>query len=354
MSDTDDSEDLTQGWKAIEAAITPLYPGQEPAHFGTIIRFSMGGNDPLDGISAYRATKPQPHWHFVTFGMSELYEKESENKEVSGWGFEFTFRLARDASEPADAQPPMWALNFLQNLARYVFETGNVFEPGHHMDLNGPIALEQETAITATLFARDPQLRPITTPNGKMQFVQILGITADELQAARAWDTTKFLSVMASVDPMLITDLDRKSILADATVAKRVEQGTRADGSSTSAVYVDNIRWQEHGDGSLELTIGASAVDSLKMMLIGRTPFGRNFGFQSRTGVVEFRPGDAVNWQAKDTDLTLTLPAAAAIDLAGRLQVKQGVYPLGERIVVRVVPSRIKDTDGNVVATIGE
>jgi hypothetical protein len=31
--------------------------------------------------------------HYITFGMSELYKKESENKDISGWGFEFSFKL---------------------------------------------------------------------------------------------------------------------------------------------------------------------------------------------------------------------------------------------------------------------
>ena len=35
----------------------------------------------------------------VTYGMSELYEKESENQEISGFGMEFTFKLKKDDYE---------------------------------------------------------------------------------------------------------------------------------------------------------------------------------------------------------------------------------------------------------------
>lgn len=35
-------------------------------------------------------------WHFVTYGLSELYEKTSDNKEMSGFDMEFTFRLKKD------------------------------------------------------------------------------------------------------------------------------------------------------------------------------------------------------------------------------------------------------------------
>jgi hypothetical protein len=54
--------------------------------------------------------------------MTDLYAKEPDDPAESGWGFEFTFRLARD---PADTEPPIWAANLLQNLARYVFTSGN-------------------------------------------------------------------------------------------------------------------------------------------------------------------------------------------------------------------------------------
>src|SRR5262245_20742602 len=171
MTDTD----LPPGWAAIDAALAPLYPGTEPLHYGTIIKWALGGDDPLDGISVYRR---EDQWHFVTYELSELYAKESDDPEVSGWGVELAFRLAAAGNED---QPSMWAFNFLQNLARYVFTTGNVFEPGHHINLNGPIAVDRpETLIRAATFADDPELGGIETPHGAVRFLQIVGITLDE------------------------------------------------------------------------------------------------------------------------------------------------------------------------------
>src|SRR5262245_32119797 len=120
---SDESDDIqTSGWDAISAVLERLYPGQEPKHYGTLISAALGGKDPLQGISIYKSLTPQPHFHYVTYGFTELYEKESEDPNVSGFGFELTFRLAcaADAEEP-----PVWPLNFLQNIARYVFSTGN-------------------------------------------------------------------------------------------------------------------------------------------------------------------------------------------------------------------------------------
>src|SRR5262245_61856536 len=71
----------TAGWDAISAHLAAAYPGQEPRHWGTIMRASAGGRNPLDGISAYRADGP-PHWHWVGLGLSELGEKRSDDREV--------------------------------------------------------------------------------------------------------------------------------------------------------------------------------------------------------------------------------------------------------------------------------
>lgn len=164
------------GWEAIDESLRPLYGSQKPLHWGTLLGYRLGGPDPLDGISAYRREEPVPHWHFVSYGLSELYEKESKDLELSGYGFELTFRLARSLGE---STPPVWVLNFLQNLARYVFETGNTFGRGHHMSANGPIALDVQTAIRAVVFDLDPEVPSKNTPHGELDFLQVIGVTLD-------------------------------------------------------------------------------------------------------------------------------------------------------------------------------
>jgi hypothetical protein len=86
------------GWAAIDARLAELYPDIEPKHYGTQHRFALGGPDPLDGVSFYQRAEPVPHWHIIGYGMSELYAKETDNPDESGWGLEFTFRIARDTS----------------------------------------------------------------------------------------------------------------------------------------------------------------------------------------------------------------------------------------------------------------
>ena len=71
----------TAGWDAIENEFLRVYPDQnKPLHYGTIIKWCLGGRDPLDGISVYDGGT---YWHFVSFGLTELYKKESDDKEIS-------------------------------------------------------------------------------------------------------------------------------------------------------------------------------------------------------------------------------------------------------------------------------
>jgi hypothetical protein len=90
----ENSEFYADGWDAIDEEAKRIYPGQDnPKHYAALIKWRLGGPDPLDGISVYDGGD---YWHFVTYGLSELYEKESENKEWSGYGMEFTFKLKKD------------------------------------------------------------------------------------------------------------------------------------------------------------------------------------------------------------------------------------------------------------------
>src|SRR5215468_5337006 len=99
------TDDGAPGWDAISEALNTIYPGQAPKHYGTLISWRLGGPDPLDGISVWKRISPVPHWHFVSYGLSELFGKESNDAAVSGYGFELTFRLKTNA---ASDEPPMW------------------------------------------------------------------------------------------------------------------------------------------------------------------------------------------------------------------------------------------------------
>jgi hypothetical protein len=200
---------VTTGWDSIAAHLESVYPGQEPKHWGTVMRYSEGGPDPLDGISAYKLADPA-HWHWVSFGMSELGAKQSKDKAVSGWGFEFSFRLTRPVRQ---AKPPEWPTVFLQKLARYVYNTGNPFGDEHYIPMGGPIYPGDDTELTALIFMTDPILKRIKTPNGQVEFLTAIGITAAEHDYAASKGPKKLLRMLLANNPLGVTDLRRDTVL---------------------------------------------------------------------------------------------------------------------------------------------
>lgn len=198
-----------QGWEVIRAKFDSLY-GQETKHWGTVMRYSDGGPDPLDGVSAYRSKSP-PFWHYVTFGFSELNEKKSKNAEQSGWGFELSFRLKRPSAE---TEPPMWPVMMLQNLARYVFGEKTPFDDEHYIAWGRPITSWAKTELEATVFITDPVLGQIDTPNGKLKFLSAIGITADEHALVAAQGAPALLPRLLRSNPLGVVDIERHSLLS--------------------------------------------------------------------------------------------------------------------------------------------
>lgn len=337
--------DATPGWDAIDRVLKQHYPSQEPLHYGTVIKYSMGGDDPLDGTSIY--SRPD-HWHYVTYGFSELYEKESENPDWSGFGFEMTFRLRRND----EAEPPVWPITLMQNLARYVFNSGNVFHAGDYLDLNGPIFLESDTDIRAVAFRIDPDLgENHSTPFGRLDFRQMVGLTLDELRFCKNWNTAGMLKL---IDPLGVTDLERKSVLNDAAVWAAAQAGLERDGSNCGLLYGQQGGVEVNQEGLL-LTIGALLVEDLRTVLPGRVPFDRPLLLRLDQDVARLERGETVGWLAEEEGTTLTLTPLAARQIASTLKAQAGDYTFSEApgVTVRVVPTEIKDRHGHVLEKLG-
>ncbi|MDR1799949.1 MAG: suppressor of fused domain protein [Bifidobacteriaceae bacterium] len=287
-------DDEAPGWDAITNHFAAAYPGQEPLHYATLLKWALGGNDPLDGISVYRAANPVPHWHYVTYGYSDLYgtTPATEPGQVSGYGIEMTFRLADPSALDPAAKPPLWVANMLQNLARYVFRSGNVIYARHHLDGNGPIAQGANTQLTALAFTDDPVGTPLQTPAGLVHFVQGVGITAAELTHVVEWHTDGVLDVIGQRWPRGITIMDRPGLDSDPALLALVEAGQQREGSSLEATQVETLAIAPSPDG-LVVTLSALAPPTLARSIASRLPFGRTITLYGTNDAVEFLPEPA-------------------------------------------------------------
>lgn len=199
----------TSGWDAITQAMLALYPGQtDPIHYAPVLSYRLGGNDPLDGISIYDGGS---YYHFVTYGFSELYEKESQHAAYSGLGFELTLKLKKDGIRKRDKEYKN-ICGILQTLARMSFEDGDIFSPEEYIYTGQTTGIDADGSSQITGFlTMEDALSTMDTPNGKVQFVQLVGATDAELKALVGGNTT--VSALLEKLPDGLTDYTRDSIV---------------------------------------------------------------------------------------------------------------------------------------------
>jgi hypothetical protein len=205
----EETEDLPAlGWDAVTARFEELYPDQpNPQHIGTLVSYRFGGDDPLDGVSIYDGGG---FWHFVTYGFSDMYNKETEDPEWSGWGFELTVKLKK--LPWIDEMELKNIVGVLQGLARYVYGSGRGFlpyqyiwtQPTEGFDLNGKTKLTGFATLT-------DEAGLIETPYGKVEFICVVGLTDKELRSIvdKQYTTEEILEKLGSP----LTDYERDEVV---------------------------------------------------------------------------------------------------------------------------------------------
>uniref|UniRef100_A0A8C2QAH0 Suppressor of fused homolog n=1 Tax=Cyprinus carpio TaxID=7962 RepID=A0A8C2QAH0_CYPCA len=258
------------GLQAIYGECRRLYPDQaNPLQVTAIVKYWLGGPDPLDYISMYRnvgcpGQDVPEHWHYVSLGLISAFDGLNFSCTL-GFGFELTFRLKREAGETA---PPTWPAELMQGLARYVFQSENTFCSGDHISWHSPLD-NSESRIQHMLLTEDPQMQPVQTPFGHISFLQIVGVCTEELQAAQQWNGQGILDLLRGVHiaggPWLITDMRRGETIFEIDPhlqQERVDKGIETDGSNLSGVsakcaWDDLSRPPEDEDDSRSICIGS-------------------------------------------------------------------------------------------------
>jgi hypothetical protein len=203
-------DDYAPGWDALDAVFAAAYPGQTPDHWKPN-DVPLPAQDGVWGISGYR---DEGSWLYVTYGLTDLFDlfKKPGPGEVdpdavvwSGFGFELTMRVRSD--EPT---PPLWPVELLSKLGKYVYQTKAGFEHGQRLDPRGPITGgTPPTALMALAFVEDPVLQAFDTPLGRVEFITVVGITSDELARMNASSTDAVVDELRQQSPQLVTDPSR-------------------------------------------------------------------------------------------------------------------------------------------------
>lgn len=195
------------GWEALSKRLYEIYPGQKPFHFSPTKHFDEGGKDPLDGISIFTGESPLSFWHYVSYGLSELYQKETKFPNTSGFGIEFSFRLKKDSDTA-----PLWPLTVLQNLAKHVVDTGKPFKE-FQLVHSGELSPDSKTELKGLIFFVDPKLGTLETPHGKVTYMQVVGLTLKEMKYALK-HAEELKKKLASKNELFVIDLTRKTTVS--------------------------------------------------------------------------------------------------------------------------------------------
>jgi hypothetical protein len=197
--------DALPGLDALLDAVSALNPGVTPVHAKIGLGLPLGSA--LEGVAAY----PAPgHWLFVGYGLTELGEKETDEPDYSGSGFEFTLRLRRD---PTETVPPQWPMRVLAALSQQVWD-GTPYELGDWIitpdALGGDPSMAGQTSLAVVA---DVQLPRLDTPNGAVFLFQLVPLTAAEAAAVQdAGTVDAVIADLTTRDPLLAATPGRPSV----------------------------------------------------------------------------------------------------------------------------------------------
>lgn len=201
--------DHAPGWEAIDAEFERIYPGQtNPKHYAALLSWRLGGNDPLDGISIYDGGD---YWHFVGYGLSELYDKEWDNPDISGFGMEFTFKLKKENYDDEEGELKC-ICGIMQMLARLTAKNGEIFRPYEYIYTGQTTGIDayQKSNLTGFICVPDPTVNTIQTPNGRVEFLEFIGMTDAELKTLSDHNSVEEIYKKLGSD---ITDYHRQSLV---------------------------------------------------------------------------------------------------------------------------------------------
>ncbi|MBL2545055.1 suppressor of fused domain protein, partial [Klebsiella pneumoniae] len=152
--------------------------------------------------------------------------------------------------------------------------------------------------------------------------------------------------------PLWISDLHRGNLLEEPALAAQVREGSEREGSSTGMLFIETLDWRQEA-GVTTLVLGAGQVASVCELLPLRLRHGRSLELVSRERQWEFVAnggGEAADVSADSARWSLDEAGLQA--LAG-VRAERGVYPLAGALRIEVMPTYLRDANGEVIRQIG-
>ena len=198
------------GMEAIDKEVESVYPTNSlHTNYVALERWDLGGTDPLDRVTIHDGGE---YYKYVTYGLTELYDKESKDQTKSGFGMEFTFKLKKAAFKDEEKELKN-VVGVLQTIARSTILNGEIFKPYEFVYTSQTEVMdtEQKSNISGFIIVPDKELESLDTPYGRIDFLAFIGVTKEELLAIRKEEiTVKELYEKLGTD---VTSYTRKSVI---------------------------------------------------------------------------------------------------------------------------------------------
>jgi hypothetical protein len=197
-------------------------------------------------------------------------------------------------------------------------------------------------------------LPAINTLNGKVEFLQVVGITLDEELAIKSWKSTRVLDLFSKYLPLYITDLKRKSLMDNSDIEKAVGEGIKADGSNTGTLFTNQLNWTVEkkflSAASYKVVIGALVVRDMLKVLPGRIPKGNELTVLGYEKALVFKPGRTADVHLKKEKLIITVNDELYNELMGNLlnKSKEIVFKSVKGLIIQVEKTEIRNRMGEV------
>lgn len=261
-------------------------------------------------IASALITKGKPHWHLLTFGLAVT-------------GFELSLRVLKQKDELA---APAWAVNLLSALITRAKSNTLTPDPNQVLLLAEGVAPGADSELKGLLFTLDPEAGSLVTPHETVPVLLVVPVTAEEARAVREWSPSGMVDVLSRAYPLLVSDLERPSLLSSPRARAIIDQRMDKEGSSLSSMTASTSTFAKEGN----LLVWKLSVDGLETfisLLKGRIAHLRPFSVVSEAGRVEVVNADKPSAELTDKKvLTLKLSLVGARQIRSLLREKPGSY----------------------------
>ena len=186
---------IPAGWAFIESLFGSLYPGQIPKHAALPLapqRDLLLGRAAVEGAHVYDAGRA---WHYVTLGLTDLYDQSDASIGPNGIRCELSMRVAKLGSD----EPPLWPVAFLGKIAGYVSQSSVLAQAVAFR--TGPIAgAPPDAGFEGAVALRDPAIEPQSGPFGKVGVILLVGLTDRQLDRIKDGGSAQLIAEIAA-DP---------------------------------------------------------------------------------------------------------------------------------------------------------